>query len=240
MNILITGGASGLGEAITRHLSSDLNNTVYFTFCSSKGKADNITTLFSNSKSIHCDFKDMNSVLSLCELIPDLKLDVVINNAYTGQFTTKHFHKISPDTFSEDFNLNIMPTIMITQSSIAYFKKMKQGKIITVLTSSLLNTPPIGASSYVANKAYLQSLSKSWAIENIKFNITANTVSPSLMQTKLTSDIDDRVIEQIIKEHPLKKILSTTEVTEAVSFLTKASQQINGIDLVINAGNNIK
>ena len=240
MNILITGGASGLGEAITNHLSRDLNNTVYFTFCSSKEKADKIMSLFSNSKSIYCDFNDMGSVNSLCELIPDLKLDVLINNAYTGQFTTKHFHKISPDTFSEDFNLNIIPTIMIAQSSIAYFKKMKQGKIITILTSSLLNTPPIGASSYVANKAYLQSLSKSWAIENIKFNITANTVSPSLMQTKLTSDIDNRIIEQIIKEHPLKKILSTSEVTEAVSFLTKASQQINGLDLVINAGNNIK
>ena len=240
MKILITGGASGLGEAITRCLSNNINNTVYFTFYSSKEKADKIVSEFTNSKSIHCDFKDLKSVSNLCAIIPDLKLDVLINNAYIGEFINKHFHKITADVFSADFIRNTIPTILITQSVISYFKKMKQGKIITILTSALVNTPPVGASSYVANKAYLKSLSKSWANENIKFNITSNTISPSFMQTKLTSDIDERIIDQMIKGHPLKKILRTSEVAEAVSFLTQASQQINGLDLVINSGEDIK
>ena len=65
----------------------------------------------------------------------------------------------------------LIPTILITQSVLNDFRKKKKGKIITILTSFLLNTPPIGASTYVANKAYLGSLVKSWATENIKFNI---------------------------------------------------------------------
>jgi hypothetical protein len=60
------------------------------------------------------------------------------------------------------------------------------------------------------------------------------------MQTKLTSDIDERIIDQIINNHPLKKILRTTEVAETVTFLVNSSQQINGIDLVINSAENIK
>ncbi len=240
MNILVTGGASGLGKSITEILLKNKNHTVYFTFCSSKENAAIICSEFPNSKAIECDFNDINSVNSLCEMIPDLRLDVLINNAYSGNFITKHFNKISPDVFSTDFNKNIIPTVFITQSAISYFKKMKSGKIITILTSALVNNPPSGASSYVAVKAYLQSLVKSWATENKKFNITSNSVSPSLMQTKLTSDIDERIINQIINDHPLKKILKTSEVAETVAFLVHSSQQINGVDLVINSAENIK
>ena len=240
MNILVTGGASGLGKSITEILLKNKNHTVYFTFCSSKENAAIICSEFPNSKGIECDFNDINSVNSLCEMIPDLRLDVLINNAYSGNFITKHFNKISPDVFSTDFNKNIIPTVFITQSAISYFKKMKSGKIITILTSALVNNPPSGASSYVAVKAYLQSLVKSWATENKKFNITSNSVSPSLMQTKLTSDIDERIIDQIIDDHPLKKILKTSEVAETVAFLVHSSQQINGVDLVINSAENIK
>lgn len=78
--------------------------------------------------------------------------------------------------------------------------------------------PPIGSSTYIANKAYLEKLTKVWAIENSKFNITSNSISPSFMQTKLTSEIDERIIEQIISNHPLKKLLTVDEVAETVLF----------------------
>ena len=60
------------------------------------------------------------------------------------------------------------------------------------------------------------------------------------MQTKLTSEIDERIIEQIISNHPLKKLLTVDEVAETVLFLTNDSSQINGVNIVLNAGNKIK
>lgn len=240
MNILVTGGASGLGEAITRNLAKDLNNTVYFTYSSSEANAKKIESDFSNTFSLKCDFKNSSEVQLLVNKVDDLKLDLLINNAYSGTPIRTYFHKISPDTFSSEFMLNIMPTILITQSAISSFRKKKKGKIITILTSFLLNTPPLGSSSYVASKAYLGSLVKSWAAENSKFNITSNSISPSFMQTNLTLDVDERVIEQIVNEHPLKRILTVDEVAESVFFLTNATSQINGIDIILNAGTSIK
>jgi 3-oxoacyl-[acyl-carrier protein] reductase len=240
MNILVTGGASGLGEAITRILAKDLNNTVYFTYSNSEANAQKIALEFSNTISVKCDFKNSSEVQFLVNKIDDLKLDVLINNAYSGTPITTYFHKIPADTFSSEFMFNIMPTILITQSAITSFRKKKKGKVITILTSFLLNTPPLGSSGYVANKAYLGSLVKSWATENSKFNITSNSISPSFMQTNLTLDVDERVIEQIVNDHPLKKILTVEEVAESVLFLTNASSHINGVDIVLNAGTNIK
>ena len=100
MNILVTGGASGLGKSITEKLSNNKNYTIYFTFCNSKENASKISSNFPNSKAIKCDFNDLKTVNSLCEMIPDLNLDVLINNAYSGDFITKHFNKIPVDVFT--------------------------------------------------------------------------------------------------------------------------------------------
>ena len=99
MNILVTGGASGLGESITKKLLSNKNNLVYFTYFCSKENAESISSNFSNSRAIKCDFNDIDSVKSLCDIISTLNLEVLINNAYTGNFITKHFNKISIDVF---------------------------------------------------------------------------------------------------------------------------------------------
>lgn len=240
MKILVTGGASGLGLSITKLLASDRNNTVCFTFCNSAEKAKQVETDYSNTVAIKCDFKKPEEVKALTSQMPQLKLDVLINNAYAGQLTTNYFHKIPSNEFLSDFKNNIVPTIEITQEAIAYFRKKKRGKIITILTSFLTNVPPVGLSAYVANKAYLEKMTKVWAAENAKLNITSNAVSPSFMQTSLSSDVDERIVEQMIMNHPLKKLVTTEEVAKTVQFLVNGSAQINGVDILMNAGVNLK
>lgn len=239
MNILITGGASGLGEAITRKLAKDPKNIIYFTFNSSLLNAKLIESEFKNTVAVKCDFKNLEEINLLQKIIETIDLDVLINNAYSGNPIKNYFHKSDLNDFISEFNINITPTILITQSAIRKFRKRKGGKIITILTSFLHSTQPIGSSSYVAGKAYLKSLAKSWSTENIKFNITSNSISPSFMQTNLTTDVDGRIIEKMIEDHPLKSLLKVEEVAETVSFLTKVSLQVNGIDIIINAGTHV-
>jgi 3-oxoacyl-[acyl-carrier protein] reductase len=240
MIVLITGGSSGLGQAITRRLAQEVGWTIFFTYNKSKDKADGLQKEFSNTIPIFCDFGINESVAALKQKVDEIAPDVLINNAYSGSFLTTHFHKIDPDNFLEEFILNIMPAVEITQAAISSFRKRKQGKIITILTAALHNVPPVGAALYVANKAYLQQLTKLWASENVKFNITSNTVSPSFMQTQLTSNIDERVVEQIRESHPNRALLEVEEVAEAVHFLATCSTQINGIDMLINGASSIR
>ena len=62
MNILITGGASGLGEANTKIFSKNENYNIYLTFSHSAENAKNIESKFCNTFPIKCDFKDIESV----------------------------------------------------------------------------------------------------------------------------------------------------------------------------------
>lgn len=237
-NILITGGASGLGEAITRKLASVPNNNVYFTFNRSADKAKNIVNDFPLTRAIACNFSHPDDLMYLLAKIPEFNLDVLVNNALPGMIK-KHFHKITPDAFLDSFKLNVLPTLRITQQAILEFRKKKYGKIITILTSYLANRPPTGLSEYVANKAYLESLNKSWAVENANFNISANCISPSMMRTHLTDDVDERVIEDIVSKHPFGSLVTPKEVADTVCFLVEATQHINGVNLLMNGGENV-
>jgi NAD(P)-dependent dehydrogenase (short-subunit alcohol dehydrogenase family) len=240
MNILVTGGASGLGEAITRKLAQKASGCVYFTYNKSESSAQKIMRDYPNAKGVKCDFGNAEEVERLIEKFIQYDLDILINNAYIGSFIDAYFHKTSSDCFLKAFENNIIPTMKITQACISVFRKKKQGKIITVLTAALCNLPPVGSAVYVANKAYLEKLTKVWAAENAKYNISSNSVSPSFMQTALTSGIDERIVEQMINEHPLKKLLTVEEVADTVEFLTRASSHLNGVDIVMNAACNIK
>jgi len=237
MNILVTGGASGLGLEITKKMAQG-KNTVYFTYCRSVKDAEAIAKTFPNAKAVKCDFTQAAEVDGLLEKIPAMDLDVLVNNAALN-IVEEHFHKMDSGVFLGHFTHLMIPTIRITQRAIQIFRKKKFGKIINILSTAVINKPPVGMSEYAALKSYLLSLSKSWAAENANFNITSNCVSPDFMQTKLTAYKDPRLVEQYVQLHPLKKALTPQEVADTVFFLGHCSQHINGINLVMNAAQSI-
>lgn len=238
MNILVTGGASGVGATITAHLAAIASNKVYFTYFKSEEKARAIEKKFPNALGIACDFSSSDSLGGLLQKMESLDLDILVNSAITF-LEEKHFHKLSGDTLSRGFQTNVLPHLLIVQKALPLFRKKRFGKIITLLSSYVANKPPTGLSQYVAEKAYLHSMAKSWVTENSSYNITSNCVAPSIMRSVLTSHVDDRIWEGIEASHPQKKILLPEEVADAVNYLCVASQQINGICLLINGGQDV-
>ncbi len=238
MNVLITGGASGLGRAITECFAQNPKNQVFFTYNSSVSAAENLMNSYKNVSGVKCSFSIEKEIDGLVGRIPQMEIDLLVNNALSN-FIEKHFHKMKDEDFAQGFHLNVLPTIKITKTAIQHFRQKKYGRIINILTSYLINRPPIGLSEYVAEKAFLESLSKSWAVENAAFNITSNCISPSMMRTNLTAEVDERFLEQIISSHPLKRLLTVSEVAEVVLFLGSTTPHINGINLVLNGGANV-
>lgn len=234
MNVLVTGGASGLGRAITEKLATDGRHTIFFTWATSGDQAAALTRSRENTREIRCDFRSESDVARLVERIGDLGIQALVNNAMTGM-RTAHFHKLPPESFAASFVDGIAPVMRITQAAIRQFRRTQFGKIVTILTTYLTGTPPVGLSQYTAEKAYLLAMAKSWATENAAFNITSNCISPAFMRTSLTAGTDERVLEQLTAAHPLKRLLTCEETADAVVYLLGASQQINGVNLMINA-----
>ena len=222
MNILVTGGSSGLGKSIVEKLSLDKKNHIYFTYNNSIESSENICSKYPNATSIKCDFTNKLELDIFLENLKKLNISVLINNFYSwpknplmpGTFLTKNFHKMDENIFVDEFKNNIIPNILITQEAIKYFRIKKYGKIITIL-SSFLDSPTIGSSIYISNKNYLKGLAKVWAVENVKFNITSNTISPSFMLTTYTLKMDERLIDRF--KNNSDELMTVNNVSEKIS-----------------------
>ena len=222
MNILVTGGSSGLGKSIVEKLCSDKKNHLYFTYNNSIENSENICSKYPNATSIKCDFTNDSELNEFLENFKNLNINILINNFYSwpkdplmpGTFLTKNFHKMDQNIFIDEFKNNIIPTILITQEAIKYFRIKKFGKIITIL-SSFLDTPTIGSSIYISNKNYLKGLAKVWAVENVKFNITSNTISPSFMLTPHTLKMDERLIDRF--KNNSDELMTVKNVSDKIS-----------------------
>jgi NAD(P)-dependent dehydrogenase (short-subunit alcohol dehydrogenase family) len=236
MNVLVTGGSGGLGEAIVRRLAARPNILVHFTFCGNRGAAERIAAECPATKPWHCDFRDPASVAALCQEIPRMDLGGLVNNAYSGAWVGEYFHKTPADQFEAAFEHNILPTLRITQEAIRGFRERKSGAIVTVLTSALVGAPPLGTSVYTAMKATLAQLAKAWAAENIRHRVRSNCVSPSFMETGMTAATDERMVDQVRAAHPLRELLPPMQAAEVVEFLLTGPAHVNGTNVVVNAG----
>ena len=237
MNILVTGGASGLGLEIFETLSK-AGHSVTFTYSKSEEQAEKNLLQFPKSKKFKCDFTDSKSVNAFIEEIGGMDLEVLINNALPS-INAVQFQKTVIESLTESFNCNVIPVLKITQACITNFRKKKRGRIISILTSYLTNRPPIGYSEYVANKAYIHAMSKTWANENSKFGIIVNCISPSIMNTPLNKSVDERLLENLAINNPFGQLLAPSEVADIVNFLVSSPRQLNGCNLLINGGENV-
>ena len=237
MNILITGGSSGLGKALTELLVAN-GHFVHFTYLPTLEYSQVVEEMKSSLKNVEAhplDFCSMDDVEAFCAKVSTLDLDVLVNSAYVGAPQTTYFHKIPVADFQLAFQRNLLPTIAITQAAINVFRAKKFGKIINVISESVLGLPPMGYAIYAANKAYLMELSNVWNAEYTRYNITSNCVLPAYMQTSF-AQVDPRIKVQMEQSHPLRKLLTVEEVADVIKFLIDASQQVNGVKIPINAG----
>lgn len=237
MNILITGGTSGLGKAIVELMVTNRTNHVFFTYLDTPEYRDVVAEMcrcLPNASAYPLQFCDKGSVKDFCDKMPEMDLDALVNCTYVGNPQGTYFHKTDVEDFERSFHNNIIPTIMLTQTAIEGFKNKRFGKIVNVISEAVMGLPPMGYSIYAANKAYLMKLSDEWNKEYTRYNITSNCILPAFMNTGLTNT-DPRIVEQLEAQHPLKKLLTPEEAADVVKFLLEAPQQVNGVKMPINA-----
>ncbi len=240
MNVLITGGNSGLGRATVELLAKE-GHKVYFSYYpveQCEKEANEMVLSNGSLNAIPLNFCEKESVDAFCEQIKGIEIDVLVNSAYAGKAMGTHFYKTPAEDFLTAFQNNVIPTIRITQACLEGMRKRKYGKIINIITSYVIDTPPAGMSIYAATKAYLRQISKSISKEFGRFNITSNCLLPEYMNTTF-GKVADFQLEQMTAVHPLKQLLTPKEVAEIIVHIVNSSQQLNGVEIPINAAQHI-
>ncbi len=202
--ILVTGASSGFGLLI----ANKLHQSGYHVIGTSRNP-EKYQGKFP-FKLLTLDIADDDSIESFGkELFSQVKrLDVLINNA--GYLVTGIAEETSVEIGKQQFETNFWGTVKLTNELLPYFRKQKQGKIITVGSIlGLISLPNVAY--YAASKHALEGYFKALRIELNQFNIKVSMVEPSGFKTNIGNSATN--VKGDIKDYDVfrQKITSYTK-----------------------------
>jgi NAD(P)-dependent dehydrogenase (short-subunit alcohol dehydrogenase family) len=224
-NFLIIGASSGIGKTLA-HLLNDAGHKVFGTYYN------------------HSDLKGSSEIeyhyLNVLDNQPDFNylpenLDGLVY--CPGSLNLKPFHRLKPEQFTEDFNLQVVGGIKAIQTLLPRLKAGDGGSVVLFSTVAV-QTGFNFHTQIAASKGAIEGLTRSLAAE-LAPKVRVNCIAPSLTNTPLASRLlgNDEKIEANAKRHPLKRIGEAGDIATTAEFLLSGnSSWITGQVLHVDGG----
>lgn len=233
---IVTGGASGIGEATVRRLHSEGATVVV---CDIRSDAIDLLLAEIGSDRMHGHVVDMMDLAAVEQAISGLakrfgRLDLLVNNAGMGSFG--RVTDIDLAHWREVMTIDVDAVFMASRSAMPHLA-MSRGSIVNVASiAGMLGDHSFAA--YSAAKAAVINLTRSMAVDHAP-DVRVNCVSPGLTATPLAvgltgnAEIMDGYRECIM----LGRAAAPAEVAAGIAFLASAdASYITGHNLVIDGG----
>src|SRR5262249_19544334 len=108
---------------------------------------------------------------------------------------------------------------------------------VNVLTTYTLGLPPAKLSAYVTSKYALLGLTRSMAVEFVRYGVRVNAVSPGVTRTEFIADLPERFIEQMEAGLPMERIATPQEVASVICFLlSPEASYMTGVNVPVSGG----
>ena len=238
--VIVTGGASGIGQAVVERLTRDDFTGVILDINEEGGKevAAKIEGRGKQATFIRLDVTREGDVQKTFQkIISDHgRVDALVNVA-GGSL---HRHKIEEfplDHWRAVIDVNLTSTFLCCRAVTGLMKAQKSGAIVNI-SSDIGFSGDAGRSAYAAAKAGIVGFSKTLALELAPFGVRANVVAPGRIATKrVRATYSDAEWEAAAKRIPLGHAGEPEDIAEAVAFLAgESSRHMTGQTLHINGG----
>ena len=230
--VLITGATRGIGKSMAETLFSQ-DYQIIGTATSDEG----VESL--NSKGFLGIKLDLNNADSLNHIAEKLKeehkdISILINNA--GITKDNIVLRMSDDEWGDVINIHLNGMFKLCKTVLKGMIKNRWGRVINI-TSASASLGNRGQSNYAAAKAGVEAFSKSLSKEVGPRGITVNCVAPGFIETDMTSYIDEKAKEELIKQIPLGRFGKPEEISQIIEFLVSdQSSYITGQTIHVNGG----
>ncbi|MCY7413764.1 MAG: 3-hydroxybutyrate dehydrogenase [Salinibacterium sp.] len=235
---LVTGGASGIGEATARALAAAGSHVIVADI---DGVAAQRVAAEIAGEAMQIDLTDTASLALL-----ELDIDVLVNNA--GIQHVSPIETFDPATFSRIIDLMLEAPFLLARAALPKMYARGFGRVVNISSVHGLRASPY-KSAYVAAKHGLEGLSKVIALEGAPHGVTSNCVSPGYVRTPLVErQIADQarlhgvpeseVIEKVmLTESAIKTLLEPEEVADLVLWLCGSNaRMVTGASYTMDGG----
>lgn len=232
---LVTGGASGIGAAISRRLAAE-GAEVWVGDIDEEGAAQVAAEIAGHS--IRLDVTELESARAAVAAAGNL--DVLVNNAGTDRFG--FFPQTAPEDWAFVLAVNLGGVLNCTAAALPGMQEAGYGRIVSI-SSEAGRVGSKGSAVYSAAKGGVISFTKVIARENGRYGITANSVAPGPIETPLLmaaadfGEIGERIIANMKAGTQLRRLGQPDEVAAAVAFLcAEESSYVTGETLGVSGG----
>lgn len=241
---LITGGAKGIGRAISLTLVQEGAKPVIMDKDDKAGELimNEIKELGGTSIFLRVDLTEYDQCMDAVNTAVQRfgKIDGLINNA--GINDNVGLEKGNADAFQNSLQLNLLHYYNMAHLCLPYLKKTK-GAILNTSSKTAI-TGQGGTSGYVAAKAGILGLTRDWAVELLKYSIRVNAMVPAEVWTPLyewwVSTFPDPQAkkESIASKIPFeKRFTQPQEIADmAVFLISPRASHITGQYIFVDGG----
>lgn len=234
--ILVTGASRGIGKAIALRFAKE-GHFVIGTATSEKG-AESIGDYLADYDGIGrvLDVCDSEQIDRLFEEIDSVygSLQVLVNNA--GITKDGLLMRMNDEQWDKVIDTNLSSVYRMTRRAIKGMMKARFGRVITI-SSVVGQMGNAGQTNYAATKAGVEGFTRSLAREIGSRGVTVNCVAPGLIETDMTDELDERLLNSMLDAVPLGKLGQPEDIAAAVSFLASdEAGYITGATLAVNGG----
>ena len=233
--VLITGATGGIGAAIAKAFAK--NGAIVGLSGTKEEKLQNLAKEISGQSFIFpCNLSDGVQVEELIEKAESAmgQVDVLICNA--GVTKDNLALRMKNEDFDEVININLRSTFLLNRAAIKKMIRRKNGRIINIASVVAITGNP-GQANYVASKAGMIGMSKSFALEVASRGITINNIAPGFIKSAMTDILTEAQKEGILKSIPAGEMGKPEDIAAGALFLASdEAAYINGQTLHINGG----
>jgi 3-oxoacyl-[acyl-carrier protein] reductase len=238
---LIAGGGRGIGAA-TATLLAGRGASVVVNYLQNTATASQVVAQIhmngGQALAVQGNDRDPQQVEALVQAARDTygRIDILVNSSSpSGVF--KPFEQMSWEEFALCVNNELRAAFMLTKAVLPTMKAAHYGRIVYI-SSGLAKSPSIeGAISIASAKAGLVAFAKYIAMEYGPAGITANVVTPSMVETELSTMIPASHRQRVAAMTPLGRIAQPEDIARVIAFFASDdSGFMTGVSAPVNGG----
>jgi NAD(P)-dependent dehydrogenase (short-subunit alcohol dehydrogenase family) len=237
---LVTGCAQGLGKEIALSLARNGCSLVLADIVYPEETAKEIKEIGARCISVQADISDEIGVKDLViKAMSEYKrLDILVNNAGISQLSYTATEDLPIEEWDKIIAINLRGTFLCCKHVGKQMIGGGGGSIINISTTAGITGVP-RAPAYSASKAGIILLTKSLALEWVRYHIRVNAIAPHYLETELTKGLraSEKVYDGLVKQIPMRRFAKPEEVVGTVLLLSSpASSYITGTVIVVDGG----
>jgi NAD(P)-dependent dehydrogenase (short-subunit alcohol dehydrogenase family) len=244
---IVTGGASGIGKAITLRFAAEGAKVVIADIHEQKGKAlaDEIKKSGGEAFFIKCDVADTRQANDTAAKAAAKygKIDILVNNA-GGVAGDAKIEETTDEAWNRVIAINLTGQFLMCRAAIPYMKKNGYGKIINLSSMGAIN-PPAPIVHYHAAKGGVLGLTTNLAQEFAKENITVNAILPGPVKSEFFTEMftgkpqaeADAFFKKLDSKVPMGRMGQPDEIAKVALFLASdLSSYVTGEAINVGGG----